>query len=154
MLRKIVHLFFIITGATVGYVYVPEIIHLLGITDVAWLQSAYLGLVVGAVIFFVISYLITDYIIGFLKWVEEALIKIPLGDLAFGTLGLIVGLFVAYLINITIQDINIRVVSQVIPPFIMITLGYLGFQVGFRRREEFVQLLSTKKDREKKTCHT
>lgn len=150
MLQKIVHLFFLITGATVGYLYIPEIIILLGITDVGLLQSNYFGLIAGAVIFFLISYFITDYIVGFLKWVEEALIKVPLGDLAFGTFGLIVGLVVAYLINITIQDIKISVVSQVVPLFIMIILGYLGFQVGFRRREEFLQLLATKKDREKK----
>ena len=44
-----------------------------------------------------------------------------------------------------LQDINIEVVSQVLPLFIMIVLGYLGFQVGFRRRDEFVNLMKTNK---------
>src|SRR5699024_998645 len=86
-----------------------------------------------------------------LKWVEEALIKVPVGDLFFGSVGLIIGLVVAYLINITLQDINIKVVSQILPLFITILLGYFGFQVGFRRREEFINLLNVnKKERDKK----
>src|SRR5690625_3695557 len=49
------------------------------------------------------------------------------------------------------QYINIEIVSQVIPFFIMILLGYLGFQVGFRRREEFVNLMNkNRKDRDKR----
>src|SRR5699024_2186995 len=88
--------------------------------------------------------------VGFLKWVEEALIKVPVGDLFFGSLGLIVGLVIAYLINITVQDMNISIVSQILPLFITILLGYFGFQVGFRRREEFVNLLNVKKERDKK----
>lgn len=151
MLKKIVHLFFIITGATIGFLYVPDIVVLLGFTQLNWISSPYLGLIVGAIILFLISYLLADYIVGFLKWVEEALIKVPVGDLFFGSLGLILGLVVAYLINIPIQDVSIQVVSQVIPLFLTIILGYLGFQVGFRRREEFVNILNiNRKEKGKK----
>ncbi|MDY0407309.1 PIN/TRAM domain-containing protein [Virgibacillus sp. 179-BFC.A HS] len=149
MLKKIVHLFFIITGGTAGYLYMPDIFMLLGLTEPGWLTSPYLGIVLGAIILFLISYWIADYIVNFLKWIEEALIKVPVGDLFFGSIGLIIGLVIAYLINITLQDIRIQVISQVLPLFIMILLGYFGFQVGFRRREEFVALLN-RKEREKK----
>lgn len=151
VLKKIVHLFFIITGGTIGYLYGPDIIKILDFTDAKWVASPYLGLLVGAAILFLISYWLVDYIVGFLRWIEDALIKIPVGDLFFGSVGLIVGLVIAYLINITLQDINIKIVSQVIPLFITILLGYFGFQVGFRRREEFVNLLNiNKKERDRK----
>ncbi|WP_010652132.1 PIN/TRAM domain-containing protein [Oceanobacillus massiliensis] len=145
MLKKIVHLFFIILGGTVGYLYVPVIIRLLNFTESAWVSSPYLGMVIGAIIFFILSYWLTDYIVDFLRWVEDALIKLPAMDLFFGSIGLIVGLVIAYFVNMPLQDINIDVVSQVLPLFIMIVLGYLGFQVGFRRREEFVGLMKTNK---------
>src|SRR5699024_9700966 len=84
------------------------------------------------------------------RWIEDGLIKIPVGDLFFGSLGLIIGLVIAYLININLQDINLKIGSQIIPPFLTILLGYLGFQVGFRRREEAINLIQLhRKDRDK-----
>ena len=143
MINKVVHLFFIVLGGTMGYLYVPDLIRILNFTDSEWMSSPYLGMIIGAIIFFILSYWLADYIVDFLRWVEEALIKLPAMDLFFGSIGLIVGLVIAYFIIMPVQDINIQVVSQVLPLFIMIILGYLGFQVGFRRREEFVNLMKT-----------
>ncbi|GAA0596830.1 PIN/TRAM domain-containing protein [Virgibacillus siamensis] len=151
MLKKIVYLFFIITGGTIGYLYLPEIVKLLDFTNAGWVASPYLGTVIGAIILFLLSYWLADYIVGFLRWIEDALIKVPAADLFFGSIGLIVGLVIAYLINITLQDINIKIVSQLLPLFLTILLGYFGFQVGFRRREEFVNLLNiNRKERDKR----
>ncbi|WP_174615373.1 PIN/TRAM domain-containing protein [Virgibacillus ihumii] len=151
MLKKIVYLFFIITGGTIGYLYLPEIVKLLDFTNAGWVASPYFGTVIGAIILFLLSYWLADYIVGFLRWIEDALIKVPAGDLFFGSIGLIVGLLIAYLVNITLQDINIKIVSQLLPLFLTILLGYFGFQVGFRRREEFVNLLNiNRKERDKR----
>ncbi|MEI3613929.1 PIN/TRAM domain-containing protein [Pseudogracilibacillus sp. SO30301A] len=151
MLRKIVHIFFIITGGTLGFLYLPSIIHFLNITDASLFTSPYFGLVLGAIIFSILTYLLADYVVGFLKWIEEGLIKIPVADLFFGTIGLILGLVVAYLINIPIQDIGLKIVSEIVPLFLTIIIGYLGFQVGFRRREEFMNILSiSRKDKARK----
>ncbi len=151
MLKKIVHLFFIITGATVGFLYIPTIINLLDVTDASWVASPYLGSVLGAIILFLISYLLADYIVDFLKWIEDGLIKAPIADLFFGSLGLIIGLVIAYFGTITLQDINIKLVSQIVPLFLTILLAYFGFQVGFRRREELVNLLNVRsKERDKR----
>jgi len=151
VLRKIVHLFFIILGGTIGYLYIPTIVNLLGFTEMQWMASPWLGTILGAIIFFLISYMVAGYVVHFLKWVEEALIKVPAVDLFFGSIGLLLGLVIAYFINMPLQDINIEIVSQVIPLFIMILLGYLGFQVGFRRRDEFVNLMNiNRKDRDKR----
>lgn len=151
LLRKIVHVFFIILGGTVGYLYIPLIVNLLDFTEVQWMASPWLGTILGAIIFFLISYMVAGYIVNFLRWVEEALIKVPAVDLFFGSIGLLLGLVIAYFINMPLQDINIEIVSQVIPLFIMIVLGYLGFQVGFRRRDEFINLMNkNKKERDKR----
>ncbi|MBY7141660.1 PIN/TRAM domain-containing protein [Virgibacillus sp. NKC19-3] len=150
MLKNIVYLFFIVLGGTIGYLYIPYLINLLDFTEASWVASPYLGMIIGAIIFFFISHVLADYVVKSLKWVEEALIKLPAVDLFFGSLGLILGLVIAYFINMPLQDINIDVVSQILPLFITILLGYFGFQVGFRRREEFVNLLNkNKKERDK-----
>ncbi|QKY71759.1 PIN/TRAM domain-containing protein [Lentibacillus sp. CBA3610] len=151
MLKKIVHLFFIISGGTIGYLYIPDIVNMLDFTDATWAASPYLGMALGAIILFVFSYFVAGYIVGFLRWIEEGLIKVPVGDLFSGSFGLIGGLVIAYLVNIPLTDINIYLVSQVLPLFITILLGYLGFQVGFRRRDELMGLFNfNRKEREKK----
>lgn len=151
MLKRVVHLFFVVTGGTVGFLYMPTIIEWLNISNAAWITSPYFGLVIGALLLYLITYLFVDYIVGFLRWIEEGLIRIPAGDLFFGSLGLAVGLVIAYLMNRPLMDIQIEFVSQVLPLFITIILGYLGFQVGFRRREEFASLLQlNRRDRDKK----
>ena len=155
VLKKIVHLFFIITGGTIGFLYVPGIIKLLNFTEAKWVTSPYLGSVLGIIILFLLSYLLADYIVGFLRWIEDGLIKVPVGDLFFGSLGLIIGLVIAYLITIPLQDLSIKVISQLVPLILTILLAYLGFQVGFRRREEFVNLLNVnRKERDKKRVAT
>ncbi len=150
VLKKIVHLFFIVSGATIGYLYIPYIIRLLDFTDLTWVESPFLGAALGAIILFVISYWIADYIVDFLRWIEEGLVKIPIGDLLLGSLGLIIGLVTAFLINLPIQEIQIEFVSNVIPLFITILLGYFGFQVGFRRRDELLNLISINRKEKKK----
>ncbi len=151
MLKRIVHLFFVITGGTVGFLYMPTIIKWLDLSSASWVTSPYFGLVIGAILFYLITYLFVDYIVGFLRWIEEGLIRIPPGDLLFGSLGLAVGLVIAYLVTRPLMDIQIEFVSQVLPLFITIILGYLGFQVGFRRREEFASILQlNRRDRDKK----
>lgn len=144
VLKKIVHLFFIVMGGTVGYLYGPGVVELAGMSDIDWLSSPKFGSAIGAIIFFLLSYWVARYIVGFLKWVEDGLVKVPVGDLVFGTVGLIVGLVVAYLLTIPLAEIKIRIVSQVLPIFVTILLGYFGFQVGFRRREEFGNVLNRK----------
>ncbi|HLR09197.1 MAG TPA: PIN/TRAM domain-containing protein [Bacillota bacterium] len=151
MFKKIVHLFFVITGGTIGYLYIPDIVQLLNFPETHWLASPYLGLILGAIILFLFSYFLADYIVNFLRWVEDGLVKVPVGDLFFGSLGLIIGLVIAYLITIPLRYINLQIVSQIIPLFLTILLGYFGFQVGFRRREEFVNLLNVnRKDRDRR----
>jgi uncharacterized protein YacL len=150
VLKKIVHLFFIVSGATIGYLYIPYIIRLLEFTDLTWVESPFLGAALGAIILFVISYMLADYIVDFLRWIEEGLVKIPIGDLLLGSLGLIIGLVTAFLINLPIQEIQIEFVSNVMPLFITILLGYFGFQVGFRRRDELMNLISINRKEKKK----
>ncbi|HLS35983.1 MAG TPA: PIN/TRAM domain-containing protein [Bacillota bacterium] len=155
-MRWIIHLFFVIIGATVGFLYAPALVSFVGLnTSLAGLN--YIVAILGALALFLFSYVIADYLVHFLKWVEEQLIKIPMGDLLFGSLGLIIGLVIAYLVNISIKDISLPIISQVVPIFLTIILGYLGFQIGFRRREEFInvfQVVRREREKDRKKINT
>ena len=151
MLKRIIHLFFILSGGTVGYLYFPSVVMLLGVTESAWYTTSYFGIFAGALIFFIFSIFSADYVVEVLKWIEEGLVKIPVIDLMFGTVGLIIGLLVAYLINISLQEFSLKIISEIIPLFLTIIIGYLGFQVGFRRREEFMTMFTiARRDKTKK----
>lgn len=150
VLKRIVQLFIIIAGGTIGYLYLPLLFGPLGIEDGSWIAHGVTITALGAIILYLLTFWFVDHIVNFLRWIEETLVGIPVADLLLGSLGLIVGLIVAYLVNIPLKDIEITVVAQVIPIFLTIFLGYLGFQVGFKRKDEFVSLLTLATKKEKK----
>lgn len=144
LLKRILQVIFVIAGGTVGYLYFPDLLDIWEVGGPEWLYP-YLGMTLGAIIFYILSYWLADYIVDFLKVTEEKLVKAPVADLLFGSLGLIVGLIIAFLVNIYLQDIRITVISEVLPLFVTVILAYLGFQVGFKRRNEFINLISVPK---------
>jgi uncharacterized protein YacL len=87
----------------------------------------------------------TDQFILFLKSDLEAQItekESQKEDLLFGSLGLVFGLIIAYLIVnvIPLDNIPYRIFSTIIPVFLAFFLGYLGFQVGFKKKDELIRL--------------
>lgn len=154
VLKRFVQVFFIIAGGTAGYLYIPRLLGLVGFEEGSWLVTGvaapYVGLVLGAIILFILSLWLADYIVSFFSWIEELLMKAPLADLLFGSVGIIIGLIIAYFLIIPIQSIEIQIVSQVVPIFLSLLLAYFGFQVGFKRRDEFLNLLTMQKKDKKK----
>ncbi|KSU87715.1 hypothetical protein AS180_11440 [Priestia veravalensis] len=142
VLKRFVQLFFIITGGTLGIFLIPELIELLSLKDIALLDKSYIHAPLGAILFFVITFWLVDYVVGFIRRIEESLVKAPVTDVLFGSLGLILGLIVAYLVGTFLWKIQLQVVSTVLPIFLSILLGYLGFQVGFKKRDELVNVFS------------
>lgn len=142
MLRRIVQLFFLVIGGALGIFLIPELTHLLNIDSVPWLEESYARAIVGAIILFLTTFWLVDYIVQLIKHIEEALVKAPVADVLFGTLGLISGLIVAYLILIPIREFTIPVISTVLQVFFTLLLGYLGFQVGFKKRNELLGLFT------------
>ncbi|MDV2686720.1 PIN/TRAM domain-containing protein [Alkalihalophilus lindianensis] len=151
MLKWIVQLFFILMGGTLGFLFVPELIQLINFGDIpTWLMSPYAGAVIGAGVLFVTTFWLADYIVNLMKLVEEAIVKAPVTDVLFGSMGLIIGLIVAYLIGIPLNVIQIPVLSTIVPIFVTIFLGYFGFQIGFKKRDELINLFTMTRNLGKK----
>ncbi len=149
MLRWIVKLFFVIIGGTLGYLFVPELNQILNFGLSNWVTNPYVGTAIGAIIFYLSSFWITDYVVGLIRLVEEKLVKAPVTDVLFGTMGIIFGLIVAFLIVLPLNTINLPILSSVLPIFLTILLGYLGYQVGFKKRDELINLFTRKNERKK-----
>src|SRR5690625_2891463 len=151
MLKRTVQLFFILIGGTLGFIFIPELILFLSVDPVPlWIINPYIGALVGAIVLFLTTFWLADFIVDFLKVLEEQIVNAPVTDVIFGTLGLIVGLIVAYLIGIPLSAINIAVVSTVLPIFVTILLGYFGFRIGFKKRDELINLVALTRNLGKK----
>ncbi|MDG4657839.1 PIN/TRAM domain-containing protein [Ectobacillus antri] len=154
MLKRIVQLFFLIVGGALGIFLIPKITDILGMESVVLLETSYIRAIVGALVLFITTFWLVDYIVHLIKYVEEAMVRAPVTDVLFGSLGLIFGLIVAYLILLPIKSITIDIISTVLQIFVTLLLGYLGFQVGFKKRNELVALFSLpQRVGKKKTNH-
>ena len=142
MLKKVIQVAFLFIGGALGFVFLPPLYEFINLSSNPWINNPYISVAIGALILFLLSFLLSDYFVKLIYWMENILFKLPAADLLFGTLGLIVGLIVAYFIGVAIGRINIPFITEVIPILLSIILGYLGFRLGFAKREELTQMLS------------
>lgn len=142
MLKRVVQVSFLLIGGTLGVLFLPYLFAMFEFTSRPIIENPYVEAIIGAIILFLLSLFLTEPIVNFIKWIEERLLKAPIMDLLFGTIGLVVGLIVAFLFSFGLSAIGFPVVSSVVPVLLSILLGYLGFQVGFKKWEEFINAFS------------
>ncbi|MFE8698575.1 PIN/TRAM domain-containing protein [Cytobacillus sp. FJAT-53684] len=145
MLKRIVQACFLIIGVTLGIFLIPDLLRLISLDDMTLLNNPYMSAVLGAIIFYLISFWAVDYVVNFVKWVEESLVKIPITDIIFGSIGLVFGLIIAFLIGYALNAIEVPILNTVAPIVLTLIFGYLGFQVGFKKRDELLNLFSNRK---------
>ncbi|MEK5233931.1 PIN/TRAM domain-containing protein [Lysinibacillus sp. FSL K6-0232] len=141
-MKKFVQIAFLLIGGALGLVFLPPLYELLHLSSNPWLDNPYVSVALGALLLFTLSFAFSDYFVKLIGWMEEVLFKVPIGDLLFGTLGLIIGLIVAYFLGFAIDSIQIPFITEIIPLILSFVLGYLGFRIGFRKRDELIQLFT------------
>ena len=142
MLKKVIQVAFLFIGGALGLVFLPPLYELIHLSSNPWINNPYISVALGATLLFVLSFLLSDYCVRLITWMEEWLFKLPVGDLLFGTVGLIIGLFVATLIGFAINNVQLPIITEVLPIIFSIILGYLGFRLGFNKRDELLQLFT------------
>ncbi|MBQ0137832.1 MAG: PIN/TRAM domain-containing protein [Kurthia sp.] len=150
MLKRGIQIAFLFIGGAMGLVLLPPLFELINLSSNRWINNPYVSVIIGAIILFALSFSLAEPFIRLMKWLEESLLKAPVGDLLFGTLGLIIGLIVAFLIGFAIDGIRFPIFTTVIPILLSIIFGYLGFQVGFKKREELLNVFTPKGGAKKK----
>lgn len=145
MRKRIIRLLFVIVGAAVGFYYLPPIWiamrNQLGVQLARPIESV-IDFLIGALVFWLISLLLTDWTIKMLKQAENALTKKSLTYLLFGAISTIFGLILAILISIPLWRLSIPVVNNVLPVLLMILFSYLGSHLGTTRQDEWRRLLT------------
>ncbi|WP_042353734.1 PIN/TRAM domain-containing protein [Bacillus rubiinfantis] len=140
MLKRIVQACFLIIGGTLGILFLPELFKAIGLAGVSLINNSYVTAIIGAIIFYLLTFWAVDHVFNFMKWAEDSLVKIPVTDVLFGSIGLIFGLLVAFLIGFALNAVQVPIVNEVAPILLTLLFGYLGFQVGFKKRDELLGL--------------
>ena len=149
MLKRIVQACFLIMGGTLGILLLPELFKLFSMNDIPIINNSYVTAILGAIIFYLITFWAVEYVFNFIKWAEDSLVKIPVTDVLFGSVGLIFGLIVAFLIGFALNAIQVQFLNAVAPILLTLLFGYMGFQVGFKKRDELLGLFGNRGNKKK-----
>lgn len=151
MLKRVIQIAFLFVGGALGLIFLPIFYELIDLSSNPWLNNVYVSVLLGAILLFALSFFLADYCVKLIRWLEDVLIKVPTGDLLFGTVGLIIGLILAYFVGVALERIELPSITGVVSFVISVILGYLGFQIGFRKREDILSLFMLSKQERKKT---
>lgn len=117
-------------GDLQGFVELPQVTPLMGVLING------IGIIVGAILFFVLTPWLMEKGLRSANWVEGELQKIPTQDIMIGAIGLIIGLIIAYLISQLLMGIQIFFLGTILSVLLYIFLGYLGVSIATKKRED------------------
>ena len=150
MKKRIIRLAFTIVGAAIGFYYLPLLWAAIGF-KLATSLLAIVDMVIGAVLFFLLSLSLADWVANLMKRTEQALAKQNQIYLIFGALATIVGLILAILISIPLWRTRVPVVNNILPLLLMVVFSYWGFRIGTTRLDDWRNLLGMRRDLDKDT---
>ncbi len=149
MLTRFVQISFLLIGSILGLMFLPVLFELINVDHIIVLNNPYTSAILGAIIFYLMTFWAVRYVVDFIKRLEEGLLKAPILDLIFGTIGAILGLLVAFLVNFALEGIRLPIINDVVPIFLTLIFGYLGFRVGFKKRDELLSLFANRNHKKK-----
>lgn len=142
--KRIIKLIFTIGGAAIGISYFPMMWYLLNIPSGNLINNPITDILLGAIIFYIISLFVSNYILKAVDQAEKNLVNLRPDELLSSTLGLIIGLVLALLISTIFFRFHSVFLSIMIPIIIMIGLGYLGLRLGFAQSKRMGKLFTFK----------
>lgn len=147
MKKRVIRILTVFVGIGIGAAVLPLLWMQFNLTY-SWLNLGIVNALIGAIIFYLISLIITNPIISIVDRVEKRLNELSTSYLVFGILGLIVGLVLANIISIPLYSLRGPIFSIAIPVILMVTFGYLGFRVGTRRIGDLTKAFTSRKKTE------
>jgi uncharacterized protein YacL len=127
-----------IFGAIIGYEIADLVSHAGGQPGTR-LGTLAVGMVLGALIGWLVAPPIRGWFVKTMAWVLHHLGGVPLRDVLAGAGGLILGLVIAFLVSIPLQRVPI-IGPAVIPLAAVLVFGYLGLHLGLQRREDMLAI--------------
>ena len=153
MRKGFIRFVFAVVGAAIGFYYLPVAWFALNI-HIQHSLLIFIDIFIGALIFWLLSLAMTDWIIRTTKRVEKYLAKQSPIYLFFGSLLTIVGLVMAVLISVPLWRTNIPVIDNILPILLMLIFSYFGFRLGTTRLDDWRNLLSNSRKPADDRSHT
>ncbi len=144
MQKRVIRALLIVAGASLGISLLPTAWLALGYAQNEWQNNTITNSIIGALISFLFSLLVVNYITASINKIEKRLSELSLTYLLFGVIGSIIGLVLAVTLSIPFFAWKVPFINSVIPVVLMLLFGYLGFQVGTTRMEEWLKIFTTK----------
>lgn len=144
--RIMTRILIIITGALIGYSVLPFLWQLFPWAAHSWLNTTIANLLIGAIIFFLLSFAFLEPLLAFLGRKEKQLMTIKPEKILFGALFLLFGLLLANVIAIPFYRFNIFILNTFLPILLMIALGYGGFHLGMTQMENWRKLFGKRRN--------
>lgn len=144
MRKGFIRILFALFGAAIGYYYFGPLWSAIGVSISGPLMIV-VDVFIGAVIFWLLSLTLTNWILTGTQRVEKYLTQKSPIYLLFGALLTIVGLILAILISIPLWRLSIPVVNNVVPILLMVIFSYFGFRLGTTRLDEWKGLLTIRR---------
>lgn len=151
MRRRIIYLIYILVGAAIGFYYLPLLWDVLKISMFPALL-VFVDIVIGAIIFGLISLPLVSVTEKMIQEVEEKLTKRNPVYLFFGLLSTVIGLVLAILISIPLWRTRVPVINNILPILLMIIFSYFGFRIGTTRLDEWRKLFAHNKGNNKNSA--
>lgn len=147
MQRRVIIFLMVIAGGFLGYSLFPIAWDAIGQTQNQILNNFATNILLGALIFFLLSLVLERYISAGLKSIEKSLSEMSLTYLLFGAIGTIIGLLIGVIISTLFYNVDLPFVKTFMPSLVMILLGYLGFQISTSRIEEWKKIFTPRSKR-------
>lgn len=147
MQRRVIIFLMVIAGGFLGYSLFPIAWEAIGQTQNQILNNFATNILLGALIFFLLSLVLERYISAGLKSIEKSLSEVSLTYLLFGAIGTIIGLLIGVIISTLFYNVDLPFVKTFMPSLVMILLGYLGFQISTSRIEEWKKIFTPRSKR-------
>lgn len=147
MEKRVITVLLVVAGASLGVSFMPYAWTAIGQGGNQWLDNVVTNLLIGAIIFYLLSLFLVKHISTALTYIEKKLSELSLTYLLFGAIGTIIGLLIGVIISLPFYNWDVPFVKGVAPFLIMILLGYLGFQISTTRIEEWKKIFTSSKKR-------
>ncbi|KDE95447.1 membrane protein [Staphylococcus sp. TE8] len=141
IIRLMVVIIYIIIGAALGIIIIPEVVSDLGINTYPIITNHYIDGLIGIILFFIIFGFFLKKVTYAFKELEQIIMRRSAVEILFATIGLIIGLFISVMVSFILELIGNSMLNHFIPIIITIILCYLGFQFGLKKRDEMLMFL-------------
>lgn len=132
---------YIIIGAALGIIIIPEVVADIGMKVPPIITNHYVDGFVGIILFFAIFGFFIKRVTHAFKELEQVIMRRSAVEILFATIGLIIGLFISVMVSFILELIGNSILNHFIPIIITIILCYLGFRFGLKKRDEMLMFL-------------